>query len=776
MATNNSNSNTEGIGYENALAKFKILSLKSLESWVKKVCDDKEESVIKELVSADNYDTIPGTTRKYLRLNKNQDKFYCVHFINDWDDLWQYLACTPYDEFGSSCVHFRNYCMFLFHGKTAIILTSFQVYITLVGFVAIAIDFESTAYWIYKISSITIFYGIYLATYAIFRGTMLKTDNLRAFVGNRVVLDRTVDMVDATSLALAYDAGGDSIDMENDLISNPMFDTSTNSNYNSTIPSAVPIHINSGSEKNNVADGTDTDTDDIEFESINNASSSSHSGGHSNGTVPAVREDSWCKLWYLLWKAIFLTLLAPILFFLENVWRSFKQFLYSTGDASMRNRMESSVTRGTKSKSTNQTQTNKLRFEHEKEKEKEIQSSSLNATSSLRSFFRKGWNSVVVASSVRKSGETLGFYHLLNVCQKFLVIFGDKGMKKSPPLLIQQILSGVMIYAFVNTYSSVITGNSIIHSICITKDYPTTHEANEPNYSPEFCRAFEFYQIATIGGFITSTIAITTCSSLFVSFAGLAYAADIAQKLASIWITRYQPIRKVEYDGLMGPNTDTATDEEITSYFSDVLHNYMHAMNADCLPSPSPSGASVGGDPSNSMDNTVNGGKDATDSNSNTNTNSTEPPSLESIAAKAGIDINIKDLVKLLPLFDKDATECFLFRQVYMQLITTVWNPFLVWLVVTMLAIVIMGAATAYSVKGLINNLTLTAVVILYPLVCVAYSNNAIKELVQFTTGAGLDDFKLLGGRTVWLDYAQNNTSYWCILDIPFTCELVGFV
>jgi len=105
-----------------------------------------------------------------------------------------------------------------------------------------------------------------------------------------------------------------------------------------------------------------------------------------------------------------------------------------------------------------------------------------------------------------------------------------------------------------------------------------------------------------------------------------------------------------------------------------------------------------------------------------------------------------------------------------------VWNPFLVWLVVTMLAIVIMGAATAYSVKGLINNLTLTAVVILYPLVCVAYSNNAIKELVQFTTGAGLDDFKLLGGRTVWLDYAQNNTSYWCILDIPFTCELVGFV
>lgn len=707
---------TSGIGYENALAKFKILSLKSLESWVKAVCDDKAEDVIKDLVSEDTYETIPGTIRKYLRLNRDQDKFYCVHFINDWDHLWQYLASTPYDQFGANCVHFRNYCMFLFHGKTALILTSVQIYITLVGIVTISMDYSSVSYWVFKIFSITIFYGIYLATYHIFRGTMLKTDNLRPFVGSRVGIEKTVAMVDGTSQTLAVDAGADDDEMENDSTANPLFSVKS------------------------TGDGSE---DDIE-------------GAASAGNTPPTNEVKkkevyWCTLWYLLWKAIFLTVLSPLFFILGNLWNSFKQFLYSRGDASMRNRIESTASWGSKSNDSR------------KKLQKESKTVSLTATASLMSFFRRGWNSLVVAASTKKEEKMFGFYHLLNVCQKFFVIFGENSMHRKPPWFIEKGLMFIVGWVLFNTYASVVSGNADIHATCVSKHYPHPEDQtpSDPTYSDEFCRTFQFYQIATLGGFITASAAIITCSSLFVSFAGLAYAADIAEKLASIWITRYQPIRKVAYDGLMGPNTATATDEEIALYFSGVLHNYMDAMNA----------AGVGNSTA-----TQSVAQDTADSLGASNASSLEPPCLEEIAARAGLDINIKDLVKLLPLYDKDATECFLFRQVYMQLITAIWNPFLVCLVITMLMVVLVSCITVFSVENLISNLILSSVLFLYPLICVAYANNAIHGLLQFITGAGLDDFKLLGGRNVLLEYAQNNMSYWCIMDVPFTCKAVSYV
>ena len=135
----------------------------------------------------------------------------------------------------------------------------------------------------------------------------------------------------------------------------------------------------------------------------------------------------------------------------------------------------------------------------------------------------------------------------------------------------------------------------------------------------------------------------------------------------------------------------------------------------------------------------------------------------------------IEDTLTLIPAFAKDAQECYSFRQQFMWVLSTTWNPFLFCIIVLSIILLInVIFTTKWKLVGIINSalhLLTYSVLYLLPLMCIAYANDAVGGLLNAIVKSGLNDYAIIGGRSDWADYVKNVPAYWCVMNIPITCK-----
>jgi len=314
----------------------------------------------------------------------------------------------------------------------------------------------------------------------------------------------------------------------------------------------------------------------------------------------------------------------------------------------------------------------------------------------------------------------LGFYQQLNICYKFISLLGESGKKASPPGYIQRYLMYIGFYvAFISVVSFVANIGSVAECHGVDSLYCSSQR-------------FQFYS----SGFGTFPLLLdlVIISNLFVAFAALMYGADVAVKLADLWIFRYSSIRRVCVRDLTGGEEVDLTEEAVASYFADVIAEGCDEQSSDSSSDPHAPGKKP-----------------------------------------QGLQLAVPDMIKLLQHFPSDAQECYAFRQEFMQQLTQTWNFFLfvvLALSLTLLLTEIFGNRwTLHWFVQEIFTLIFNSVYYALPLMCLASANDAANSLRGLISSSGLTDFDVIGGRDVWGEYISGAPAYWTIMGLPVTCK-----
>lgn len=326
----------------------------------------------------------------------------------------------------------------------------------------------------------------------------------------------------------------------------------------------------------------------------------------------------------------------------------------------------------------------------------------------------------------------LGFYQQLNICYKFLSLFGDSREQLVPAPIVQVYLMKFGFYVVMCSVLSFITNIGLFFS-CVEEN-------------SAFCNGVKTQFIFSACGLIPLFTDLVIISNLFVAFAALMYGADVARKLADLWIFRYSSIRRVCSRDLTGDGDEEVSETSVANYFADIIEEYNEKFT---------SGHRIEGEQAaTSTAATV----------ENRNTKETK-----------GLKFSVEDVVKLLAYFPTDAQECYSFRQEFMQQLTRTWNFFLFVVLIfsaTLLLTNIFGNAWTFQwFVSQFLTLVFDSTYLIVPLMCLAYANAAANNLRGVISNSGLTDFDVIGGREMWGAYMAEAPAYWSVMGLPITCK-----
>jgi hypothetical protein len=61
-----------------------------------------------------------------------------------------------------------------------------------------------------------------------------------------------------------------------------------------------------------------------------------------------------------------------------------------------------------------------------------------------------------------------------------------------------------------------------------------------------------------------------------------------------------------------------------------------------------------------------------------------------------------------------------------------------------------------------------------FPIWCMARANSSVDMMVNMVVGSGVNDFDVIGGRDVWIDFFSANPCFWRLFGYPLTFNTLG--
>ena len=333
------------------------------------------------------------------------------------------------------------------------------------------------------------------------------------------------------------------------------------------------------------------------------------------------------------------------------------------------------------------------------------------------------------------------FYDALNIAAKFLskhhvegsVTIGLNSPRHNLKLLF--VFFGVPVYCFLSTYVTPIGTYTLFTNLC-----------NSVGQDSSVCNNLRWVFIFTLGYLISVLQTIIFMSSVLLTLIALGFGSEIGRGLIDSWIVRFGPLRRLneaqmkDLVSLEKSDGPIRRKSELTPSFRqrfastpNAVVNELHKQLEKELPAL-PAQTEVH----------------------------------ESTDCKC-----FSDILVYLP---RDAYEHYLFVREFMSTGSRSWSPIIIALI--FLCIVICGAVlfgTQLATLGWVYYIVWVCVhvylLMIYPIVSLAYANTCVYALQEQFLVAAPEDFAALGGRDAWLEYLEKVPAMWTIYGLVITWD-----
>ena len=145
----------------------------------------------------------------------------------------------------------------------------------------------------------------------------------------------------------------------------------------------------------------------------------------------------------------------------------------------------------------------------------------------------------------------------------------------------------------------------------------------------------------------------------------------------------------------------------------------------------------------------------------------------EVIGVDASTSVSAAELVRRLRT---DAHEHYLFLHEYVAQVSELWSTFMLSLSVATLVLVLYALVnTVFLGNALIRSTLIVFVFLLvsvsvFAIYCFAYANSAVRTIEHaLKHRSSADDYEIIGGRDVWMEYLGASPAYWTIHGFAIT-------
>lgn len=403
--------------------------------------------------------------------------------------------------------------------------------------------------------------------------------------------------------------------------------------------------------------------------------------------------------------------------------------------------------------------------DEESSKSKEFKHSA-HWTSSLRRMIRLSFNEVqnliLQAFHLHRqpNRKSATFYELMNMSLKFLVRLNGANLKRinfdrpTYRLLLLLILFIFPFYAYFSTFFPSVDYNVVCPGPKKFYDSGATLE----------CQYYTWYLITTGYATIPCVLNILFGSGVLIGLVSLAYGCEIAYQLTHAWIHRFKGLHRVEAPGedeADGDCESTSDDhgalvhEKSRRHLSEIikLSNDYESME------------------SSKQVYFKQRGKGAM----------AVVPSLQlqqQHSASAGSVLSREEqLLDMVPLIGIDAREHYLFMREYLSQAGKVWSANLVGLVAIFILVTVVSiyfrvnfqlSSVARVVVGVVLKFL---ILIVYPVVSIAYANSFVYELKELFTIAAEEEYSIIGGKAKWMSLLEAAPVVWTVFGFWITYD-----
>ena len=341
--------------------------------------------------------------------------------------------------------------------------------------------------------------------------------------------------------------------------------------------------------------------------------------------------------------------------------------------------------------------------------------------------------------------HTTPFYDALNVAAKFLSkhqFQGSVGINLNSPrhnFKLFFVFFGVPLYCFMATYIAPAGSFSLLTHLC--------HSAGQDS---GLCNNLRWIFILTLGYSVVAFQMIIFMSSVLLTLTALGFGSEIGRGLIDSWIARFGPLRRL--------NNAQLSEVEATGKYDDPT------KSAGEMTPPRERFASTPNAVVNELHKQLEKQLPAI------------PAHLETLSpVSADIEAPGMSLTpsEILPYLPRDAYEHYLFVREFMCTGSRSWSPIIIaltFLCTYFVALFVSGAVllgSQLSAIGWFYYISWVSVrvslLIIYPVVSLAYANSYVYALQEQFLVAAPEDFAALGGRDAWLEYLGKVPAVWTI-------------
>lgn len=322
-----------------------------------------------------------------------------------------------------------------------------------------------------------------------------------------------------------------------------------------------------------------------------------------------------------------------------------------------------------------------------------------------------------------KAGDrsSISYYSWMNVALK--VLTKDYGLNLRAVNFNRRTYRGILLF--------LIFLYPIYVAVSFSTSYVTYTQLSCEIPSSESCHYFRDALIGTLGGVTLLLLQYLYGASIILSLTGLAYGGEIAYRLAECWVERYSCLRRVVLP--CQPASESKKNER------------MNEENEVSSPGM---------------------GKGS---------------SKESYAVKSLYNDNDSDTPDVIEVLKRDASEHYLCICQLLGCAGQIWSPVLTGLLFLALYVCLADLlfivraeihdtyGTIYVVRIVVFITVRFFLLVVYPVISIAYANSYLLRINDIFKISSEDDFVLIGGRDRWLQFLTSFPAVWTYYGVYIT-------